>query len=354
MWQHSSCLGIGQGEAEREEFHFICQDCKRREEEAKLPKLPPLKFKIGGSSSPPSAAVAADVSNGPQAPLSPLKRVTGATVHSRNVSASGQPASQSSLPPPNTAQSFSYPPPSPERRPQTATQGHFSPSSPPRAPFSPSKSINGLGHPSREQLAKPMIGQYSLPPIQQATQVPSHGLGSFDNGSFPSQRPSSSQSAQSPTLPSPIKNRPSMSPTQGNRDVGYLAGFPLTAASNGTTPFTPSGQHHSRPTTASHDVASSMHGGYPSFSAATPSAGRSSPPQSSHGIHLSGISPTKNSPRPLTSGSLTGAPVLPPIQALEPSPKLMGRSSPDAPIPSPTKCMTPELEERKQRENTTA
>jgi DNA-directed RNA polymerase len=36
---------------------------------------------------------------------------------------------------------------------------------------------------------------------------------------------------------------------------------------------------------------------------------------------------------------------------LEPSPKLMGRSSPDAPIPAPMKCMTPEQEERRQREN---
>lgn len=352
MWQHSKCLGIGQHAAERDDFHFVCRDCKRREEEAKLPKLPPLKFKVGGSSSPPSATAAANVPNGPQAPLSPVKRDAGATLHSQNASASGQQALHSSYLPPNTAQPFLYPPPSPERRPQTATQGISAPSSPSRAPFSPSKSVNGLTHPSREQPAKPMPGQYSLPPIHPATQPPSHGFGSFDTGSFPSQRPSSSQSAQSPTLPSPIKNRPSMSPTQGNRDVGFLAGFPA----NGTapSPFTPSGQHHSRPNTASNDVPSSFHGRYPSFSAATPSAGRSSPAHSSHGVHLSGISPTKNSPRPLTSGSLTGAPVLPPIQALEPSPKLMGRSSPDAPIPSPTKCMTPEQEERKQRENTAA
>lgn len=48
---------------------------------------------------------------------------------------------------------------------------------------------------------------------------------------------------------------------------------------------------------------------------------------------------------------MAAASILPPIQRLEPSPKLMGRSSPDAPIPPPVKCMTPEQEERRQREN---
>ena len=54
VWQHSACLGISQAEAEKEDFHFICHDCKRREEDAKKPKIPSLKFHIGSSSSPPS------------------------------------------------------------------------------------------------------------------------------------------------------------------------------------------------------------------------------------------------------------------------------------------------------------
>ena len=280
-----------------------------------------------------------------------MKGASSAASNLQNGSESGKPISQPPLPPPSTSQFIPHPPSSPERRPQTATQGPFATSSPTRAPFSPSKSVNGFFSPQRP---KPQPGPYTLPPIQQTTQLPPHGFGSFDTRSFPSQRPSSAHSAQSPPLPSPIKNRPSMSPTQGNRDVGYLAGFqPLAASHNGSVPFTPSGQHYAR--TASQDFSSSMHGGYPPFSAATPSGMHSSPPQSSYGAHhLSGISPTKNSPRPLTSGSFTGAPVLPPIQTLEPSPKLMGRSSPDAPVPSPMKCMTPDQEERKHRENTTA
>lgn len=53
VWQHSACLGFSQTEAEKDDFHFICQDCKRREEDAKKPKIPSLKFHVGSSSSPP-------------------------------------------------------------------------------------------------------------------------------------------------------------------------------------------------------------------------------------------------------------------------------------------------------------
>ncbi|KAL9131235.1 MAG: hypothetical protein Q9217_000777 [Psora testacea] len=54
VWQHSACLGISQQEAEKDDFHFLCHDCKRREEDAKKPKIPSLKFKLGSSSSPPN------------------------------------------------------------------------------------------------------------------------------------------------------------------------------------------------------------------------------------------------------------------------------------------------------------
>ena len=54
VWQHSACLGISQTAAEKEDFHFVCRDCKRKEEDAKRPKIPSLKFKVGSSSSPPS------------------------------------------------------------------------------------------------------------------------------------------------------------------------------------------------------------------------------------------------------------------------------------------------------------
>ena len=322
VWQHSKCLGISQDEAEREDFLFICRDCKRREEEAKLPKLPLLKFKVG-TSSPSSLAEAQQQQQQQQAHLSPAKP-RGVDSDLQN----GSPSKPATLPPfaTNNAQ-----PMSPERRPPQSAFHVFN-SSPPRAPFSPSKGTNGFTPSSKEAIPKLLPGQHSL-----------------------SRRPSSSHSVQSQSLPSPIQNRPSMSPTQGNRDVGPLAGFPSTAASNGSTPWTPYGQHRApRPEPSSRGASASFHGGQQSFQQSSFSAAtsiQSSPPQSSHGIPFSGISPTKNSPRPVTSSGVAGAPILPPIQKLEPSPKLMGRSSPDAPIPAPMKCMTPEQEERRQREH---
>ncbi|KAB8236289.1 hypothetical protein ETB97_011525 [Aspergillus alliaceus] len=329
VWQHSKCLGIRQQEAEREDFHFVCKDCTRREKEAMMPKIPPLKFRVG--SSPSSDQESKDVqATATSVPFTlPLNGLPS------------KPVTQQSLPPRNAPQPI---PMSPERRPQSAHAASFGS---PRALFSPSKGANGYS-PSREAPLK-------LPSIQQAMHLPPNGRVSFNGGSFHSfhsQRPSSSHATQSPTLPSPIQNRPSMSPTQGNRDVGPLAGFPPVPSSDNAAPWTPYRPHQAPRRDSGHYASfSSIHGGHPSL-AATPNASQSSPPQSSHcGVALSGISPTKQSPRPVTSGGVAGAPVLPPIQRLEPSPKLMGRSSPDAPIPPPVKCMTPEQEERRQREN---
>lgn len=340
VWQHSKCLGISQVEAEREDFVFICRDCKRREEEAKMPKLPTLKFRVGDSPSSTGALQQQPQPPQQQTQFSPTKpHGVGPVLQN------GSPSKPPSLPPfaPSAVQAMS-----PERRPQAAF--HVFNSSPPRPPFSPSKGTNGSTPSSKETVPKFMPGQHPLPLMQQ---------------SFP-RRPSSSHSVQSSSLPSPIQNRPSMSPTQGNRDVGpVIAGYPSTAPPNGSTsgtttttatttatPWTPYGQHRApRPDYPSRGASASFGGAQQqsSFSSATPV--QSSPLQSSHGVPFSGISPTKNSPRPITSSGVTGAPILPPIQKLEPSPKLMGRSSPDAPIPAPMKCRTPEQEERRQREH---
>lgn len=52
IWQHSSCHGIREEDAEREDFHFVCSDCRRKDDEARKPKLPPLKLRIAASNSP--------------------------------------------------------------------------------------------------------------------------------------------------------------------------------------------------------------------------------------------------------------------------------------------------------------
>lgn len=337
-------------DAEKDDFHFVCRDCKRKEEEANMPKLPPLKFRLSASASPSSVPPAGKKrkveENDDIAPLSPVKRTHTALSHAQN--GPGEPRSQHAQPtqpalPPFTAPGNFYVPPSPERRAQPATHRPLPSSSPPRPPFSPSKGMSrsgsmpsGMNQPSRLG-----PGQHILPPMQPGPHLP-------PIGSFNSARPSSSHSGYGPA-----QNQPSMSPTQGNHDVGPLAGFLPTAAANGSAPWSSSFENHATPRPPSgHGGTPAMSSQYPSFSAAvTPNGNHSSPPHSSHGMGMSGISPTKHSPRPMTSGGMAGAPVLPPIRRLEPSPKLMGRSSPDAPIPPPVKCMTPEQEERRQREN---
>ena len=288
------------------------------------------------ASASPSAALPASKKHkleddGDHAPPSPVKRSHLALSNIQNESSGVQPTLHSST----VGHDNFYPPPSPQRRVHHTDHTSLPSSSPPRPPFSPPKGMNGLLHASTEQHPRPSSSQHSLPPMQPAPHLPP--VGSF------TVRPSSSHSAQSP-----VQNQPSMSPTQGNPDVGPIAGFPSVVPSHAPSPW--SSFETPRPQSG-HAATPSMSNNYPSFSASTPNGNHSSPPQSSHGMAMSGISPTKQSPRPLTGSGMAGAPVLPPIRRLEPSPKLMGRSSPDAPIPPPVKCMTPEQEERRQREN---
>ena len=44
VWQHSKCHGFSPKQAEDLGFSFVCGTCKRKEEEAKRPKIPPIKL----------------------------------------------------------------------------------------------------------------------------------------------------------------------------------------------------------------------------------------------------------------------------------------------------------------------
>ncbi|KAI9786062.1 MAG: hypothetical protein M1816_008153 [Peltula sp. TS41687] len=57
VWQHLACLGFTKQNAEREDFHFICGLCKRREEDKQKSAKNPIKIdlrKLGSSMSPPA------------------------------------------------------------------------------------------------------------------------------------------------------------------------------------------------------------------------------------------------------------------------------------------------------------
>lgn len=49
VWQHSNCVGIEESEADREEFHFICESCKRKLHAANTPRKTIIKLKLKNS-----------------------------------------------------------------------------------------------------------------------------------------------------------------------------------------------------------------------------------------------------------------------------------------------------------------
>ncbi|EEQ28636.1 putative DNA-directed RNA polymerase [Microsporum canis] len=347
VWQHSKCLGISQADAEKDDFHFICSDCKRRIEEAKRPKIPPLKFRIASSASPPSKQepkpdnTSVDIKNPPAS--------------NHNVS-----PTQQFRPAPMEPRLFTSNPP-------VASHPIFAQNSvPPQSTYHPApQPITGVPYPRQPA---------PVQPLPQAS-IPRNMVSSFS-----SQRPTSSGSIPG-NFPSPVQNRPSMSPTQGNGDVGPLAGFPpapipapTTAASspgtNGIYPGTPYRRNHTSYSPyplqqqqqqpqqqnfqAHYQHQQQHHHHHPSnqspsssFSSVTnpqTSFGHTPPPNCySPGIPMSGLSPTKHSPaRPASFSEVGVQSVVPPIQRLQPSPKLMGRASEDAPIPAPMKTMAPE------------
>jgi hypothetical protein len=52
VWQHSECHGFTPEQAARDDFVFICHACRKRDEDAKKPKIPALKLGKRSSGSP--------------------------------------------------------------------------------------------------------------------------------------------------------------------------------------------------------------------------------------------------------------------------------------------------------------
>ncbi|KAG5299448.1 PHD finger domain-containing protein [Histoplasma capsulatum G186AR] len=425
VWQHIKCLGIPQDEAEKDNFHFICRDCQRRIEEANLPKIPPLKFRVGASSSPPFSSK--QKANGERRKRQDTSTSPSFKKSKRPSTAPSQPpVTLSPLanghPPPTFQQGHHLPPPQSNLQPGQPT---LPPS--PQRPLSQSKQ-NGFYHllpvpqPVLNHQPQSISSSLSPSPLPPPNNMLSNGLpppkaqllgpapqflhyqppGLYPNpntSSFISQRPSSSPSTQGDAsrFLSPIQNRPTMSPTQGNRDVGPLAGFPPSSTVPNTAHSVPlsfsprvndcySPPRSHTTTTPSYSIPRPSSQGSHSFISTptnptvTPSRNtfaHSSPPAQQYPSQTapptSGLSPTKHSPAhpqpPLpstatssspfssfsTSGSInatpTQPPILPPIQRLQPSPKLMSGASPDAPVRVPVKSMTPEQEDRRRRED---
>ncbi|MCJ1252447.1 hypothetical protein MMC24_000253 [Lignoscripta atroalba] len=370
VWQHSACLGISQAAAEEEDFHFVCDDCKRREEDAKKPKIPALKFRIGSSASPPSDKTTKINGSTEQLGkrkyedetirLPPIKKF-------KHIEVPAPPTSNGTSPGPTISTMNSIhnsvvngPKLSPQGQLPSYHGGHNIQSSPNRGPDSSSPSVAYTnGYPPSMPNTNGQVSRYRSEASQHSPAV-ANGLSQLTQGtpgcaaanrypssyhppyppqsnqhqfqfahttqnpflnSFDRQRPSSSHSNHH--LPSPMKNRPSMTPTQGNRDVRPLV-YPQTNTANGAG--------------LSSDLHSATHpSSYTTLTVSSPPASAvlassspvmAAPNQSQYGP-MSGLSPSKHvSPRPASSHSVSGTPVMPPVTQLSPSPQMQNLHAP--------------------------
>jgi DNA-directed RNA polymerase len=358
-------LGISKSAAEKDDFHFVCKECLQKEEDAKRPKIS-LKFRVGASSSPapPSPALVNPQSARPQQLVaveipkgdvvqqsSPANQPPTSPYRSLNSDGTHQQASSSQL--------FSTDRVGSQHRPITSTgsqimsngQGQLT------QPAALVSSSQPLHHASSHQ--QPLYNGQQ--PVALPHQTPQQSSHSFINGQ---------SAAASERLPSPVLNPPTMSPTQGNMDVGPVAGVPRKSSSP---------EQH---------VLNGLFGagngftqnGIPSYSQSTPSQVRhTSGPQSPTTQPTSGLSPTKQqtplpprssthapikhqrlSPAPPLSQQInykrpanasahaenerrtvSGTPILPPVENLRPSPEQMRNMSSNEPVPTPSKSALP-------------
>ena len=323
MWQHSACLGISQAEAEKDDFHFICRDCKRREEDAKKPKIPSLKFHIGSSSSPPTQK--------------PRVVLPGANEGRKRKSVEGdaqmppikkyKPVNSKPQAPNPSIPTNAYPGGQTNGYSPHVNNNHYVPQLPPQAFHSP-YATNG-SHTNNNQ--SPIVGwsaRYTPPQPPQQQQnynLPPPASNPYAN-SFDRQRPSSSHSTNN--VASPIKKVPSLSPPQ-HGTTSFGSSYSQTPQTNGTLhhqALPPTGPPAFSPVKQQSPKAAPLLGHAPSSS---PVAHQ--PPLKANGLSSPGFSPTKHSPpRQVPPGqTIAGTPaVLPPAPQLLPSPRPQGGGMP--------------------------
>lgn len=358
VWQHSACLGFSQVEAEKDDFHFICQDCTRRAEDAAKPKIPPLKFHLGSSSSPPnqkSSHSANDskkrksIGEGGQMP--PLKKFK--PVETQPPPAASARPLHSNLGQNGMHQAIMN---GPTLSPQGQISNHRGTNAaetvpPPglRSPPGPPAYSNGYtnhvplpnGYSNQQRLESP-TRQPGPHPNDYTAQSNGNAVNHFPVQYFPEQTPQrpayQPNNAQDPFLNTFDRVRPGSS---SGPPVSTPANVPTTLSSpsftqntprlspyvNGTssaTPILPAAlpppvkQQMSPPPRALHLPSSSP---------------INHPPLHNNAPSSPGFSPTKQSPPRLPSSySVSSTPVLPPVAQLAPSPKQQNLQPPIKPL----------------------
>ena len=349
----------------------MCKDCRRKEEDAKKPKIS-LKFRVGASSSPvpPSPAPRKSSFAGVEIPRQQVARPSS----QGSSSANGYPSSPSlSAQRPQHLQNGL----TPQQFQASPQRAH--PTSPPNQPAFGNRPI-ASGYQSIQPYpsASNNLQARTLPPATPNSPPYHNGVSHQHQSHTSGQRPLApspllKQQAPMPNaipnsgrLPSPVFNRPTMSPTQGNMDVGPLVGLPERPSPspqrslNGSQPFSggmPSNvQATPRPDTQRqsahiHQTPISRTPNYPlsglspkkqQTPAPLPKSTSMSPP-----LPSASIAPTKGSSiLHATPGShlrtVSGTPVLPPVETLRPSPQQLRNSSSTGPVPTPSKQEQPQ------------
>lgn len=353
VWQHSACHGIAKAQAERDDFHFVCSDCKRKEDEATRPKLPPLKFQVKASASPkppgstaippPDHEKQPDVPT-PSRPAQQQPPSANGILNGPSLSPHGQALGPPGIHHPGSGYNSAHSTPSqPQQLQMPQLQGSNTPAIPPphfaagsqggsnimagspnwnHSSYPQGQGYHGQpnGHSNPAVLSSPNRPlTYNPPPNmfdQQRSPSSGYGAQSPSKASAPpdQKRPmSSGYGAASPSKPAPAS-----SPYQSN-------GLPMTApfSSPGTSfppapvqrpAFSPVKQASSSPQQHSSPFVDGRSRLLPDVSA--------------------GISPEKHDGAPPSVQGLSEAPVLPPVAPLAPSA--------DPPILTPPSKKTPE------------
>ncbi|KAL1865493.1 hypothetical protein Daus18300_007138 [Diaporthe australafricana] len=319
VWLHSKCLGIDGKEAERDDFHFICNHCQQTERERKEKQQKhPQKIKVkakepASTASTPAAAAAKPISTTPI----PLPQIPGMNpnlhveIKSKKSPHAGSPQLNGVSLPSASASAMAKPPePSPQKHSPppadstTVTQTSSAVAPQPPWAFPARKlSLNGVAH-------NPFSSPHPslLPPDQSPNK--SRAYGSIYNSSSPTTQ------RELETGPS-LSDRPALHPTANGTAPSSGTPSKETKESSTVSPHKPSQTPLS---SASNSKALDQLMSSPS-SMTTP---RLSPtrPEDSDPLPSSrgGLSPTKTSPSLSAVKSSPANARLPPVAALSPTP----------------------------------
>ncbi|ORY13759.1 hypothetical protein BCR34DRAFT_480526 [Clohesyomyces aquaticus] len=340
VWQHSKCHGITEAQAERDDFHFVCKTCLRKEEDAKKPKLPPLKLRLT-SASPGSSKPSHDASI---ATHGPARRLDSVQIPTQRAPVLPQASQSIPQPPQPTQLLMNGPSLSPRGQAlgppgiQRSEAAYGSPvnrmngNSSPLAVRSFSADIKGLptSSPPHYQTPRAVSGpQSNYSSVHAQANGNTYGAPNpFVPAPTPPyatsfNRPTSSQSNGAP-YQSPVKHSPAPSPqpTKGLRNAYSFTNSPHSS-------FPPSSAQR---LSFSPTKNSSPPPPLPQLSSPAPIVpymAPSSPQMPAHVLPDPIPAPEKHDgARPASSHSISETPVFPPIKSLSPSTKPQNFSAP--------------------------